>query len=244
LTSHYKQVLAEARDKTDKLASEYITELYLILRDEEQRPPEDCRAIIERDCSDMWSEDTIRKYLPPETKNATRRKAGTISAEVKKKKKAKLLAATTANSGQYSAVLDSDDNNYGHDSVEMNPTENGSVEQKEPESRTFQEITDSRHSGNVWTEDYFLSRIEDRHKDEKRELEEDLAMDEHVSECVSKSLLLPSELAKQIYSDVNESRTSGIIPDFELEHDGIRIVSITKCSDNGNRNFSDTDLYP
>lgn len=69
-------------------------------------------------------------------------------------------------------------------------------------------------------------------------------MDEHVSECISKSLLLPSWFAEQIYLDVNESQASGIIPNFELEHDGIRIVSVTKCFDNGNRNFSDTDLYP
>lgn len=167
MTSHYKQVLAEARDKTDKLASEYITELYLILRNEEHHSPEECRTKIESDCGDMWSEDTIRRYLPPETKSAMKRKAGKVSAEVKKKKKAKLLAATTANSGQYSAVLDSDDNNYGHDSVEMNPTENGSVEQKEPESRTFQGTADSQDSGNVWTEDYYLTLIAERHKDEK-----------------------------------------------------------------------------
>ena len=40
-------------------------------------------------------------------------------------------------------------------------------------------------------------------------------------------LLLTSELAEQIYSDVNASRASSeIIPEFELEHDGIRIVSV------------------
>lgn len=247
--SHYEQVLEEVRKKKEMLASEHIPELYLILRDEERLSPEECRAKIEDDCSDIWTEDTIRKYLPPETKSATKRKAGKISAEVKKKKERKdlkLLAATASNSGQSSAVLDSDrdrDNN-GCNSVETNPTETGFVGQKEQESRTFQEFPDSQHSSNFWTEDYFLSQIEDRHKDERRELSEDLSMDENLSECASKSLFLPSWLAEQIYLDVNESQASGIIPNFELEHDGIRIVSITKCSDKGNRNFSDTDLYP
>lgn len=129
--SHYQRVLDELRRRTDKLASEYIPELYYILKDEEKRPPEDCRAIIERDCGGMWSEDTIRKYLPPETKNATKRKAGTISAEVKKKKKERKQAAKplVANaSGQFSVIIDSGN------SVEINPTENGSVGQREQES--------------------------------------------------------------------------------------------------------------
>ena len=84
--SHYNDVLEELKNKKEKLASEYITKMYIILRDEECRPPEECRAKIESDCSDIWSEDTIRRYLPIEVKNTAKRKAGKISAEVKKKK--------------------------------------------------------------------------------------------------------------------------------------------------------------
>jgi hypothetical protein len=225
--SHYKQVLAGLREKTNRLASEYIPELYYILKDEEQRSPEDCRAIIERDCGDMWSEDTIRKYLPPEAKNATKWKAGTISAEVKKKKKkerkqaAKPLVANTSDSGQFSVLIDSGSDTGSSNSVEINPTENGSVGQSKQESKSFQEVIDGQHSANVWTEDYFLSLIAERRKDEALDREED-----SIDECINKYLLLPSELAERICLDVNESRTSGIIPNFELEHDGIRIVSV------------------
>ena len=58
---------------------------------------------------------------------------------------------------------------------------------------------------------------------------------------MNKFLLLPSELAVQIYSDMNASRgLSEIIPEFELEHDGIRIVSVrmSKVS-TGNRAKAD-----
>jgi hypothetical protein len=234
--SHYNGVLEELRNKKEKLASECITELYLILKEEEHRSPEECRAKIESDCSEIWSEDTIRKYLPLEAKNTTKRKAGKISAEIKKKKakEAKPLVVhsgdSSSSSDQISALIDSRSSSSGSsndsdNSVGMNPTENGSVGQKKQESSTFQEIgdRDSQHSGNLWAEDYFSSLIADRLNDEASEEEEDLLMD---GERVNKSLLLPSELAEQIYSDVNASWTSKIIPEFELEHNGIRIVSV------------------
>ena len=83
--SRYNDVLEELKNKKEKLANEYITKLYLILRDE-CRSPEECRAKIESDCGDIWPEDTIRRYLPIEVKNTAKRKAGKISAEVKKKR--------------------------------------------------------------------------------------------------------------------------------------------------------------
>jgi hypothetical protein len=91
------------------------------------------------------------------------------------------------------------------------------------ESRTFQEVGDSQHLANVRTDDHFSSLIADRLKDEALEELEDSLIG---NECVSNCLLLPSELAEQIYSDVNASWTSKIIPEFELEHNGIRIVSV------------------
>jgi hypothetical protein len=62
-------------------------ELYIILRDEEKLPPEDCRAKIEHDCLDLWSKATIRKYLPPEAMNPKKQIAGKVSAEEKKRKR-------------------------------------------------------------------------------------------------------------------------------------------------------------
>jgi hypothetical protein len=62
--SHYDEVLAELKQKGEKLANQFVLELYTILRDEEKLPPEDCRARTEHDCLDFWSKATIRKYLP------------------------------------------------------------------------------------------------------------------------------------------------------------------------------------
>jgi hypothetical protein len=232
--SHYEEVLNELRKKWKKMTSEYIPELYNILRDEEQLSPEASRTRIEYDCSDIWTKDTIRKYLPPETKSATKRKAGKISAEVKKKKKErkepKLLAAI-ADTSQRSEVLDND-HGTSDNSVEMNPTENGFVGQKEQELSSFGESTDSRDSTNVWTEAYNSRLIVDRQKDEVWELLEDLSLDDCISECVKKSLLLPSRLAEQIYLDVYETRSLGIISDFELAYDGTQVISIRKSGSN------------
>src|SRR5919201_2135742 len=89
--SHYNDVLDELIQKGQKLANQYIVELYTILRDEEKLPPEDCRAKIEQDCIDLWSRATIRKYLPQEAKDAKKQKAGKAGGEKKKEKKAMQL---------------------------------------------------------------------------------------------------------------------------------------------------------
>ena len=236
--SHYNDVLEELKKKKEKLASEYITKMYIILRDEECRPPEECRAKIESDCSDIWSEDTIRRYLPIEVKNTAKRKAGKISAEVKKKKakeaammkEAKPLVVNSgsrSSSCHISSSIGNFSSNSSHDSsnsVGMDPTENASVRQKKQGSTAFQEIKNSQRPEGVLTEDYFSSLIADRLKDEAlEELEISSIGDQYMN---NKFLLLPSELAVQIYSDMNASRGSQIIPEFELEHDGIRIVSV------------------
>lgn len=76
--SRYDEVLDEARKKGELIANKYIFELYNILRDEENLQPEDCRAKIEHDCSDLWSKATIRKFLPEEAKNPKKSKAGKL----------------------------------------------------------------------------------------------------------------------------------------------------------------------
>ncbi len=238
--SHYNDVLEELKKKKEKLASEYITRMYVILRDEECRPPEECRAKIESDCSDIWSEDTIRRYLPIEVKNTAKRKAGKISAEVKKKKaneaammkEAKPLVVNSgsrSSSCHISSSIGNFSSNSSHDSsnsVGMDPTENASVRQKKQGSTAFQEIKNSQRPEGVLTEeDYFSSLIADRLEDEALEVLENSSTGD---QCMNRFLLLlTSELAEQIYSDVNANRTSSkIIPEFELEHDGIRIVSV------------------
>ena len=87
--SHYEQVLKELKSQSRKLAKTYVPKLYNILRDEEHLSTEESRAKVERDCRNIGTLNTIRKHLPPEAKNTVKRKAGKISAGVKKKMKEK-----------------------------------------------------------------------------------------------------------------------------------------------------------
>ena len=121
-SSHYDDVLNELRQKGERLANQYIVELYIILRDEEKMPPEDCRHKIEHDCVDLWSKATIRKYLPPEAKDPKKRQAGKMEGE-EKKKNAMLLLVTQQNTAEQGArtVL----------------AENDSYERNKQESETF-----------------------------------------------------------------------------------------------------------
>jgi hypothetical protein len=182
-------VLDQLRERNRKLASEYINELYLILREEEHLGPEECRAKIESDCRDIWSEDTIRKYLPPEAKNKTKRKAGKISAEVKKRRKAKEakleeekkeaqplivnsgISGSGSSSGQTSVLIDNggggtSDRDNDDNSVGMKPTGNGSVGQREQKSSTFQKLKNNPESGNFRDEDTFPLQVIERLRDE------------------------------------------------------------------------------
>jgi hypothetical protein len=136
LSSHYEIVLAELKLKREKLAKKYIPKLYRILRNEEHLPSEECRAKVQRDCGDMWAEDTIRKHLPAEAKNEVRRKAGKISAEVRKKQRnEESSSANVSDAGQSSLILRT--NSDGDNFAGSNPTESGSVGRKEQESKTF-----------------------------------------------------------------------------------------------------------
>jgi hypothetical protein len=117
--SHYDDILNELRQKGERLANQYIMELYFILRDEEKMPPEDCRDKIEHDCVDLWSKATIRKYLPPESKDPKKRQAGKMGGE--EKKKAMLLLAQ----------------NTGKEGARTILAENDSYEQNKEESQSF-----------------------------------------------------------------------------------------------------------
>jgi hypothetical protein len=117
--NHYDDILNELRQKGERLANQYIVELYNILRDEEKMPPEDCRDKIEHDCVDLWSKATMRKYLPPESKDPKKRQAGKIGGE--NKKNAMLLIVQNSKEGSARTIL----------------AENDSYEQNKQESQTF-----------------------------------------------------------------------------------------------------------
>src|SRR5215204_6531512 len=108
MTSHYDEVLNELRHRGERLANQYIVELYIILRDEEKMPPEDCRDKIEHDCVDLWSRATIRKFLPPESKDPKKRLAGKMGGD---RKKAMLLLVqqnTAREEGARTALAEND----------------------------------------------------------------------------------------------------------------------------------------
>jgi len=134
VTSHYEKALEDLKEKTKRLASEYVIKLYHILRNEEKYSPGDSRIRIIHDCSDIWTKSTIERYLPLEAKNITKRRAGMLSAQVNKEKKnAKLRVAV---GGDVSlASIDENRENSRDNSVELNSTEYGSNNQKEQELR-------------------------------------------------------------------------------------------------------------
>jgi hypothetical protein len=136
MNSHYDQVLTELTLRTEKLARKYIPLLYKILSEEERLSPEDCRAKLQHDCDKIWAKDTIRKHLPAEAKDAVKRKAGKISASVKKERREKeYLASNVSNLGQSSIILGVE--NDSDNSVGFGPTENGSIWHKDQESQTI-----------------------------------------------------------------------------------------------------------
>ncbi|MGA7369280.1 MAG: hypothetical protein WBX01_09130 [Nitrososphaeraceae archaeon] len=140
LTTHYEQVLGELMSRREKLAKTYVPKLYKILRNEEKLPHENCYARVLQDCGKIWAEDTVMKYIPDEAKNTARRKAGKISAAVRKRQQKESVGANVSNTGQSSLVLGT--NSSGDSSAGFNPTENGANERKEQESRP--EGTDKR----------------------------------------------------------------------------------------------------
>jgi hypothetical protein len=157
--THYEDVLSELREKGSMLANKYIVELYNILRYEENLPPEDCRAMIEHDCIDLWSKATIRKYLPPESKDDKKQKAGKIGAAIKaaKNKNAALLLLN------------------GHDKkvARTNLAENDSVIQNEQESKTFFNEIDQKLSARELSPELLEIHSINAEKDRKiEELEE------------------------------------------------------------------------
>jgi vacuolar-type H+-ATPase subunit I/STV1 len=217
-SSHYDEVLEELRQRGQKLANQYVVELYTILRDEEKLPPEDCRSKIEHDCLDLWSRATIRKYLPPEAKDARKQKAGKIGGE--NKKKAILQVAQSENGAR------------------TNLAENVSISQNEEESRSFHNELNQQLSSRTLSPELLEAnkiiadkdqRIEELKKD-KEELLEKQQQQHHLTRINSALLFLPYKLAMEIYDNITEAAAaasaSTAIAGFDIEHDGEQVTAI------------------
>ena len=83
----YNELLQEARTKTnkarDEYAENYVPMLYAELVNHQFEPYRAGEKVIE-DCKSFWLVATIKKHLPPETKDTVKAESGRKSAEVKK----------------------------------------------------------------------------------------------------------------------------------------------------------------
>jgi hypothetical protein len=210
--SHYEDVLKEAKEKREKLAVQYIPELYYILRDEQKLQPEDCRARIERDCLDLWSKATISKYLPPEAVNPEKQMAGKIGAKAKKRKK-KILVTTD---GTTELEESCPDFQMEQDSARTNLAEIDLVNQKEGESRSFHNDLDQQLSSRTISPELLEANRIIADKDRKIEELNETRLQK------SSSLFLPNNLTKLI----RQFPTT----DFILTHDGYEVTSVQPAS--------------
>jgi hypothetical protein len=208
--SHYDDVLEELREKGQMLAVKYIVELYNILRDEEKLLPRDCRARIEHDCLDLWSKATIRKYLPDEAKGTLKQKAGKMGVEAKK---AMLVVAHTKNGAR------------------INLAENDSDSQNEQESDTFLKEVDHKLSSRTISPELLEANKIIKEKDQRIE-ELDTQLHHNFNEEYSvynntkMRLILSISLAIEIYNAVRNAMSSGVVLQFELEHNGQEVTSV------------------
>jgi hypothetical protein len=200
--SHYDDVLQELRHKGQILANKYLVELYNILRDEEKLSPQDCRSKIEHDCIDLWSKATIRKYLSPEAKDTKKQKAGKLGGE--KKKEVQLLAAQNG--------------------ARINLAEDDSISQNKAESSTSHNELQRVSTPEM----YDVKGDKDRRIQElEAEVEELVKQGSWVS---NKTIFLPSKFALQIYQATNMNRSLGIPSEFNLEHDGNKVIKVNEVS--------------
>jgi hypothetical protein len=188
MTSHYDDVLNELRQKGEKLANQYIVELYNILRDEENMPPEDCRDKIESDCEDLWSRATIRKYLPPEAKDPKKRQAGKIGGEQKKKTAMLLLAESTEGGGGARTVL----------------AENDSDKQNKQESQTFHNQLNQQLEARQPTQQlYDISKmLEDKDREIERLKQERVELQVKMTKVANGEVMLSTDLLVKMFSEL------------------------------------------
>jgi len=237
LGSHYDDTLNELKENGEKLANQYIIDLYNILRDEEKLRTEDCRAKIEHDCLDLWSKSTIRKYLPVEARDPKKQIAGRIGGESKKNKSKNAMlvfaiAGTESENGTRTGLEESCPVSQSEqDSARTNLAENDSLIQKEQESSTFHTQLNEKLSNRIPSSELLEAtkiiadkdrRIEELEKDREELLKENPIRD------FSIILFLPNNLAMGIYNAVryNIMSSSTTITGFNLEHDGQEVTAV------------------
>jgi hypothetical protein len=191
-TNHYDNILNELRQKGERLANQYIVELYIILRDEEKMPPEDCRDKIEHDCVDLWSRATIRKYLPPEAKDPKKRLAGKMGG-VSKKKKAMLLLVAQQNTSEGGGAR-------------INLAENDSYEQNNQESQTFHnQLNQQLESRKPTQELYDISKMLDDKDIEIESLkQETVRLQVKMARVANGIIILSTDLLVKMFSESRE----------------------------------------
>jgi hypothetical protein len=239
--SHYDEVLSELKEKGERVANQYILELYNILREEEKLPPEDCRAKIEHDCLYLWSKATIRKYLPLEARDPKKQVAGKVGGENKSKKKNKetLVIAGSERNVQSTDLEESRPINQNEeDSARSILAENDSVFKKEEESRTsFLEEVDQQLSGRTLSPELLEAnniiadkdrQIEDLKKDREEMLKE------YPVTSNSAVLFLPNKLAMEVYDAVRDTAllSPSFTVGFHLEHNGKEITAVYRLNPN------------
>jgi hypothetical protein len=198
--SRYEEKLAEVKQEAQKLAKQYIPELYTILRDEESLLPEDCRARIEHDCLGIWAKSTIRKYLPEEAKDPSKQSVVRIANEVKKLKKIAIPSMTQRSSG-----------------VGINHTESDSFVQNESQLSSFQNESISRFMmGNNPNSELQKSTIK------VMPIRNLIGTNPSQTNGV---LLLPHNIAREIFHLVRESGVK-FTTNFKLRHNGVEVTRI------------------
>ena len=81
----YNGLLQLARNAGEMLAKTWIPRLCDQLKKENpEMSNDDVKDIVTRDCSDIWSKATIRKFMPEEYKNPERVETGREGREKRK----------------------------------------------------------------------------------------------------------------------------------------------------------------
>jgi hypothetical protein len=223
MTSHYNEVLNELRQKGERLANQYIVELYNILRDEEKMPPEDCRDKIESDCEDLWSRATIRKYLPPESKDPKKRQAGKMGGE--NKKKAMLLLVAQQNTGE-------------GEGARTALAENDSYEQNKQESQTFHNQLNQQLEVRQPTQELYdtSKMLDDKDSEIERLKQQTVELQVKMTKVANGIIILSTDLLVKMFSESRAGGGRGEVKYFYLKaEDGIVTGYETDITRSNNR---------
>jgi len=172
-------------------------------------PPEDCRDKIEHDCIDLWSKATIRKYLPPESKDPKKRQAGKIGGD--RKKAMLLLAQYTAEEGGARTVL----------------AENDSYDQNRQESQTFHnQLNQQLEAREPTYELYDVSRMltdKDREIERLKEERDELQEKVMIMKGTNGEVVLSTDLLIKMFNASREVKyfylkaEDGIVTGYETD---------------------------